>query len=256
VDLLIKGETVPALGFGTWQLRGDDCLRGVADALTIGYRHIDTAQAYENEAEVGQGIKRAGVPRTDIFLVSKVRQSNFHYDDVIRTGNESLQKLDSDYIDLMLLHWPNPDIPLRETLDAMKELQTTGVIRHIGVSNFSAALVDEAALHATIFANQVKYHPYHAQDDLVQQAKSHDYMLTAYSPLARGEIHADPLLQEIGSRYSKSPEQVALRWLIQQGVSAIPKAASHKHRQANFAIFDFELTPEEMRTVDALRKAS
>jgi len=255
MELLIKGEKVPALGFGTWQLRGDECIRGVEHALRVGYRHIDSAQSYENEAEVGKGIKRSGIAREEIFVVSKIRQQNFHHDDLIRTGKESLQKLDTDYIDLMLLHWPNPDIPLRETLDAMKELQTTGVIRHIGVSNFSAALVNEAALHATIFANQVKYHPYHPQDDLVQQAKSHDYMLTAYSPLARGEVHGDPILQEIGARYGKSSAQVALRWLVQQGVSAIPKAASDTHREANFAIFDFALSADEMRTVDALRKA-
>jgi 2,5-diketo-D-gluconate reductase B len=165
-----------------------------------------------------------------------------------------LQKLGTDYVDLLLMHWPNPQVPLRETLGAFKELQTTGRTKHIGVSNFSAALVEEAELHATIFCNQVEYHPYQDQDGLVQQAKTKDYLLTAYSPLARGKVLNDPVLQEIGNRYGKTAAQVTLRWLVQHGVAAIPKAANPAHREANFAIFDFELTNSEMRAIFALRR--
>jgi 2,5-diketo-D-gluconate reductase B len=252
IELTIKGQTVPALGFGTWQLRGDACVRGITHALALGYRHIDTAQAYENEEQVGQGMRKAGVPREHIFLVSKVRTDNFHHDDTIQSTHESLKRLRTDYIDLMLMHWPNPDVPLAETLGALCRLQDEGNIRHIGVSNFSPALVEEASQYATIFCNQVKYHPYHLQDELVAQAHAMDYLLTAYSPLARGRVLTDPTLERIGAQYNKTPAQVVLRWLLQQNVSAIPKAASDEHRRANYEIFDFTLSDEEMRTIHNL----
>lgn len=253
-NLTIKGESVPALGFGTWQLKGNVCVEGVAHALSLGYRHIDTAQAYDNEEQVGQGIRESGVDRESIFLVTKVHQSGFTHDRVIETTEESLRKLGTDFVDLLLMHWPNPDVPLRETLGAFNELQTAGRTRHVGVSNFSPALVEEAELYATIFSNQVEYHPYQDQSGLVEQAKSMDYMLTAYSPLDRGGVKGDPVLREIGERYGKSAAQVALRWLVQHGVAAIPKAASAEHREANFAIFDFTLTDDEMESIFALSR--
>lgn len=253
MNLTIKGKAVPALGFGTWDLRGDACVGAVEDALSVGYRHIDTAQYYENEKQVGQAIQNSDVAREDIFLVTKVKPENFAHKQVIDSTMKSLEKLDTDYVDLLLLHWPSPDVPLRDTLNGFTELQRMGHIYHIGVSNFPTDMVEEAELHAPIFCNQVKYHPYHKQDALVQHAKSHDYLLTAYSPLARGDIHADPVLQEIAERYDKSVAQVALRWLIQQGVAAIPKAANADHRRANFDIFDFELTDDEMQSIFALK---
>jgi 2,5-diketo-D-gluconate reductase B len=251
--LTIQGEDVPALGFGTWQLLGEDCVEGVRDALELGYRHIDTAQAYDNEEQVGQGMRESGVDRDEIFLVTKVHQDNFHHDRVIETARESLRKLDTDYVDLLLMHWPNPDVPLSETLGAFRELQTEGSIRHVGVSNFSPALVEEASGHATIFANQVEYHPFQDQSALVEQAKTMDYMLTAYSPLDRGDVQGNDVLREIADRHGKSEAQVALRWLVQQRVSAIPKASSAEHRRANFDIFDFALREDEMQTIFALR---
>ena len=254
MNLTVQGEKVPALGFGTWQLRGDECVKGVDHALQVGYRHLDTAQSYENEAEVGRGIKQSGVPRDEIFLVTKVRQQDFHHDRVLATTHESLRKLDAGYIDLLLMHWPNPDIPLEETLGAMNELQASGLVRHIGVSNFSPALVDEAKRYATIFSNQIEYHPYKAQDALVAQAKKEDYLLVAYSPLDRGKVQHDAMLQKIGQAHGKTPAQVTLRWLVQQGVSTIPKAGSNEHRQANWDIFDFELSEQEMKAIFALAK--
>ena len=251
-ELTIQGEKAPALGFGTWQLLGDECVEGVRDALELGYRRIDTAQAYDNEEQVGQGIRDAEVDRESIFLVTKVHQDNFRHDRVLETTAESLRKLGVDYVDLLLMHWPNPDVPLEETLGAFHELQTRGATRHIGVSNFSPALVEEASIHATLFADQVEYHPYKDQSDLVSQAKSMDFMVTAYSPLDRGGVMDDDVLTEIGDRYGKSPAQVSLRWLLQQGVAAIPKAASAEHRRSNFDIFDFALTEEEMQAIFAL----
>jgi len=254
MNLMIQGERVPALGFGTWQLRGGECVHSVTHALAVGYRHIDTAQAYGNEAEVGQAIKDSGVARDDIFLVTKVRQQDFRHARVLETTQESLKKLDAGYIDLLLMHWPNPDIPLEETLGAMNELQASGVVRRIGVSNFSPALVEEAMRYATIFSNQVEYHPYKSQTALLAQAQKEDYLLVAYSPLDRGKIQDDVTLQEIGKAYGKSPAQVTLRWLLQQGASTIPKAGSDQHRQANWDVFDFELSDEEMKAIFALGK--
>lgn len=252
-SITVQGESVPALGFGTWPLTGEACVRGVEHALALGYRHIDTAQGYRNEAEVGQGIRNSKVSREEIFLVTKVRPQNFIHTKTISSTHESLRLLGTEYVDLMLLHWPNVDVPLGETLGALRELQNAGSIRHIGVSNFSPALVEEARQHATIFCNQVEYHPYYPQDDLLAQARELDYLFTAYSPLARGKVLEDPALQAIGAAHGKTPAQVVLRWSIQQNVATIPKAGSDEHRRANFDIFDFELSDNEMQTIHDLR---
>lgn len=255
MNITIQGKAVPALGFGTWQLRGAACVQGVAHALAVGYRHLDTAQVYQNEAEVGRGIKQAGVARGDIFLVTKIYRQNLAYDQVIASTQESLQKLATDYIDLLLIHWPNPTFPLAQTLAAMQTLQAQGLIRHIGVSNFSPALVTEAMRHAPIFSNQVEYHPYKPQTALVAQANAQDYLLVAYSPLAKGLLKDDATLNEIGATHGKSPTQVALRWLVQQGVATIPKASSAQHRESNWDIFDFVLADEEMKLIAGLAAA-
>jgi 2,5-diketo-D-gluconate reductase B len=250
---VIKGEKVPSLGLGTWRLSGQECVRAVERAFALGYRHIDTAQMYANEGEVGRGIRNSSVDREDIFLVTKVRTSSFSHDDVIHSTRESLKKLQTEYVDLLLMHWPNPSVPLEETLGAMRELQEAGSVKHAGVSNFPPSMVEDATQHATVFCNQVEYHPYRAQDDLLEQAKEMDYLLTAYSPVARGRVSNDATLREIGETHGKTPAQVALRWLIQQEkVVAIPKAASEDHLRSNFDIFDFELSDEEMERVFAL----
>ena len=193
--------------------------------------------------------------REEIFLVTKVWTSSFSYDDVIRSTHESLKKLQTDYVDLLLMHWPNPRVPLEETLGAMRELQEEGSVKHVGVSNFPPSMVEEATEHAEIFCNQVEYHPYEAQDELLGQAKEMDYLLTAYRPLSRGGILNDETLQEIGGAYGKTPAQVALRWLIQQEkVAAIPKATSEDHLTSNFDVFDFELSDEEMERISRLSR--
>jgi len=251
----IQGVQVPALGLGTWQLSGEACVRGVEHALTIGYRHLDTAQGYDNEAEFGRGMQNAGVDREEVFLVTKLRPSNFKRDKALKTTRESLHKLRTDYVDLLLLHWPNPDAPLGETLEALMELREEGAVRHIGVSNFPPSLVREARQHAPIFSNQVEYHPYLSQEKLRTQAVEMDYLLTAYSPIAQGEVLDDPALQEIGEAHGKSLVQVTLRWLVQQDhVAAIPKASSDAHRESNFGIFDFELSDREMSRIGGLNR--
>jgi 2,5-diketo-D-gluconate reductase B len=246
----IKGEAVPSLGLGTYRLTGEECTRAVERALALGYRHIDTAQMYSNEAEVGRGIRNSRVDREEVFLVTKVWPSDFSHDRVIGTTREGLRKLRTNYIDLVLMHWPSQSVPLDETLGAMRKLQEEGSIRHIGVSNFSPSMVKEATRYAGIFCNQVEYHPYKGQDKLLEQAKELDYLLTAYQPISRGEILDDATLRKIGEAHGKSPAQVALRWLIQQeNVAAIPKARSEDHLKNNLDVFDFQLSDEEMRRI-------
>ena len=249
----IKNEAVPSIGLGTWRLSGDACAEAVEGALFLGYRHLDTAQMYRNEEEVGRGISDSGVDREEIFLVTKLSTSNFTHEKVLSSAHESLGKLGTDYVDLLLMHWPNPSVPLEETLGAMVELQEEGSVKHIGVSNFPPSMVEEAAQHAEVFCNQVEYHPRKPQDELLEQARNLDYLLTAYSPVAKGRITGDATLEEIGSAHDKTPAQVALRWLVQQEkVCAIPKAQSREHQQSNLDIFDFELSEDEMKRVSSL----
>ena len=251
----IQSEKVPSLGLGTWRLSGEECVWAVERALVLGYRHVDTAQMYANEGEVGRSIRNSSVDREEIFLVTKVRTSSFSHHNVLRSTRESLKKLQTEYVDLLLMHWPNPSVPLGETLGAMRELQEEGSVKHVGVSNFPPSMVEEATEHAEIFCNQVEYHPYRTQDELLAQARDMDYLLTAYSPVAKGRILNDATLREIGQVYDKTPAQVTLRWLIQQEkVVAIPKAASEDHLRSNFEVFDFELSNEEMERVFELRR--
>jgi diketogulonate reductase-like aldo/keto reductase len=210
---------------------------------------------YGNEAEVGRGIEDSGVGRGEIFLTTKVWPSDFAHDRVISKTRESLKKLRTDYVDLLLMHWPGDGVPLGETLGAMRELQEEGSVLHIGVSNFSPSLIEDATEHAEIFCNQVQYHPYRNQDDLREQAQELDYLLTAYTPLSRGGVQDDATLREIGEAHGKTATQVALRWLVQQEkVSAIPKATGEEHLEENLDVFDFELSGEEMDRVFSLSR--
>ena len=249
----IKGEKVPSLGLGTYRLTGDACEAAVERALGMGYRHVDTAQMYGNEAEVGRGLDDSGVERGEVFLTTKVWPSDFVHDRVISKTLESLRRLRTDYVDLLLMHWPPDGVPLGETLGAMRKLQDRGSVLHIGVSNFSPALLEEATGHAEIFCNQVQYHPYRSQTELLDQARELDYLLTAYTPLSRGGVKDDATLREIGADHGKTATQVALRWLVQQDrVSAIPKATGGEHLAENLDVFDFELSEEEMDRVFSL----
>ncbi len=251
----IKGERVPALGLGTWRLSGGACETAVETALSLGYRHLDTAQMYRNEAEVGEGLRKSGVDRAEVFVTTKVWSSDFTRDKLLPAARESLRKLGTDYVDLLLMHWPSRSVPLEETLGAMAELREEGSVRHIGVSNFLPPMVEEAAGITDIFCNQVEYHPYKSQDELRDQAEKMDYLLTAYSPVAKGAVADDAMLEEIGASRGKSPAQVALRWLVQQEkVAAIPKATSEEHLRANLEVLDFELSEEEMGKIFTLRR--
>ena len=251
----VRGVAVPALGFGTWLIEGDAAAEGVRDALEIGYRQIDTARAYGNEREVGRGIAESGVARDEIFLTTKVPHDEATADEVERAAEESLERLDTDRLDLLLLHWPNPDVPLEDTLTAMNAIRDDGRTREIGVSNFPARLLRQALELAPVFCNQVEYHPFLDQRPLLELARENDVLVTAYSPLAHGRVPDDRTLARIGEDHGKTAGQVALRWLLDQpGVSPIPKASSHERRAENFDVSDFALTDDQRAEIDALPK--
>ncbi len=250
------GVAIPALGFGTFRLEGATARRMVGEALAIGYRHIDTAQMYGNEAEVGQAIAESGVPRGDIWLTSKIWPDHFRDGDLQRAAEASVRRLGTEP-DLLLLHWPNPQVPLAETMRALNEVRRRGLTRHIGISNFPTALIQQALAltEAPLLANQVEYQPWLSQRAVLDVLRANDMVLIAYSPLAQGRVFGDPTLLRIGEKYGKNPGQVTLRWLLQQdGVSAIPRSGNVAHARANFAIFDFALTPEEMAEISALAR--
>lgn len=253
MTLTNQGLSMPEIGLGTYKLTGPDCRTAVATALSMGYRHIDTASFYANEAEIGQGMKDASVPREDLFLTTKVWRSDLSAPRVRASVEQSLRDLGTDYVDLLLIHWANDDVPLSETLGAMSALQSEGKVKHLGVSNFTIAMVDDARQHAKIACNQVEHHPYLAQKTLRKAMATRDIATVAYCPLARGRVLQDPILNEIGAPYGKSGGQVTLRWFLQQShVGALPKATSPEHIAHNLDIFDFELTPADMARIDGL----
>ena len=216
-----NGARIPAIGLGTWELRGRTCARLVEQALRLGYRHIDTAQVYENEREVGEGLRASGVRRDDVFVTTKVWTTHFAPNDLERSTKESLTKLRLSEVDLLLLHWPNPQVPLSETLGALAHVKKLGMARHIGVSNFTVALIDEAvaACPEPLVCDQVEYHPYLDQTKVREACARHGMALVAYSPVAKGRIKSDETLARIGQAHGKTAAQVCLRWLVQQNVS-------------------------------------
>lgn len=250
----VQGEQIPSLGLGTWQMTGHECREAVKGALEIGYRHIDTAQAYQNEQDVGTAIRNSEVDRDEIWLTTKIWRTNFGHDDVIASFEESLNRLQTDYVDLLLIHWPS-ETAFNETLDAMNKLVDSGRVRNIGVSNFTTDHIDRAwsTSDRPLLTDQVEYHPLLNQDAVLEKCREREMMLTAYSPLTRGDLLRNETLQEIGERYGKGEAQVALRWLIQQeNVAAIPKSSTQEHQQANIKIFDFELSGDEMQQIHEL----
>ncbi|MFD3003753.1 aldo/keto reductase [Pontibacter toksunensis] len=257
-DLKIKDATIPALGFGTYQLTGDTARRLVGAALNTGYRHIDTAQMYENEEAVGSGIKTSGVSRQEVFLTTKVLPSNLASKDFLPSVEQSLRKLQTDAVDLLLIHWPNPEVPVEEYIGELVKAQEKGYTKHIGVSNHTTALLDKVlATGANIVTNQVEYHPFLNQDKLYNYLRNHDLALTAYSPIAHGKVMGNETLKQIGEKYNKNEVQITLRWLIQQdGVLAIPRSSKENHMQSNFNVFDFELTQDEVQQITQLTQAN
>ncbi len=245
---------IPKLGFGTWQIKGTQCVKAVKKALEVGYRHIDTAQIYENETEVGEGILSSEIPREEIFLVTKVWKDYLDFREVLLSVSRSLDNLKTEFIDLLLIHWPNSQYPLEDTFSALKELVQTKKVKHIGVSNFTPQLLKKALkIYPSLICNQVEYHPFLDQSPLIRIMKKQKMFLTAYSPLARGEVFKNTTLKSIAKKYKKTPAQIALRWLLdQENIIAIPKAKTFSHITSNFKIFDFQLNPEDKRRIKKL----
>jgi 2,5-diketo-D-gluconate reductase B len=252
-----NGARIPAIGLGTWELRGRTCARIVEQALRLGYRHIDTAQVYENEREVGDGLRASGVRRDELFVTTKVWTTHFAPNDLERSTKESLVQLRMPEVDLLLLHWPNPHVPLVETLGALAHAKRMGLARHIGVSNFPVALIEEAvkASSEPLVCDQVEYHPYLDQAKVREACAANGMALVAYSPVAKGKIKNDATLMRIGRDHRKSPAQICLRWLVQQNVSAIPRTSRIERLSENIDIFDFELSEREMGEIFALANA-
>ncbi len=248
----LQDEDVPKLGLGTWRMQGPTCRNAVATALDLGYRHIDTAQAYGNERQVGHAIENADVDREDVFLTTKVWPMHRKYDAIVNSVHESLARLGTDYVDLLLIHWPNPAASTRDVMRALSDVRDDGLTRHIGVSNFDVDQLESARkeARAPIVTDQVQFHPYNPQRELLDYCQQNDVLLTAYSPLAHGGAMHDDVLTTLGKKYDKTPAQVALRWVVQHDdVVTIPKSTSREHLEENLAIFDFDLTDTEMELV-------
>jgi 2,5-diketo-D-gluconate reductase B len=242
---------IPVLGFGTWQLQGQTCYQAVRTALEIGYRHLDTARAYENHQMVGRAMADSGLPRKDIFLTSKVWLTDLHKKDLIAACHQALKELKTDYLDLYLIHWPNREIPIKESLEAMNQLKDEGLIKAIGVSNFTIHHLEDALkIGIEITNNQVEFHPSFNQKKLKDFCDRHHLSLTAYSPIGRGEDLKLAVIKRLADKYKRPPSQVILNWLIQKNIIAIPKATSREHIEDNFKTLEWQLDPKDVELID------
>jgi 2,5-diketo-D-gluconate reductase B len=249
-----QGARIPLVGLGTWELRGRACARIVEQALRLGYRHIDTAEMYDNEREVGEALRASAVARADVFVTTKIWPSHFAPLELERAAKASLARLRLAEVDLLLLHWPNPQIPLSETLGALSKVKRAGLARHIGVSNFTVPLIAEAVRLAgePLVCNQIEMHPFLDQSKVTAACREHGLAVVAYSPIARGSAKKDAVLGRIGAAHGRSAAQVSLRFLVQQGVAVIPRTSRIERLSENSAIFDFALSEAEMAEIRAL----
>ncbi|MCJ7429463.1 MAG: aldo/keto reductase [Candidatus Nanohaloarchaeota archaeon QJJ-5] len=250
----VNDTAVPSIGLGTWQMKGSECEQAVTQALEMGYRHVDTARIYDNEKMVGNGIQNAAIDRDDVFLTTKIWRTELEADEVRPAMEESLERLQTDHVDLVLIHWPNMGVPLDETLHAFQELQDDGLARNIGVSNFTERLLDRALeIAPSIITNQVETHPFHQQHEMASFCQDNDLLLTAYSPLARGQAVENDVITDIADKHGKEPAQVVLRWLTQRdNVVAIPKAAPKQYQRQNLNSIEFSLDADDMDKIGDL----
>ncbi len=250
------GARIPVLGLGTMTLKDETCVEIVSAALRLGYRHLDTAQMYGNEREVGEGLGASGVRREEVFLTTKVWHDRLAPGDLERSVDDSLTKLNVAAVDLLLIHWPNPKIPVADTLRSLAQVKRDGRTRHIGVANFPTGLLAEAVRDTIepLVNNQIEVHPYIDQTKVIAASRGHGLTVTAYCPLARGKVPDDEVLVRIGAAHGKSASQVALRYLVQLGLAVIPRSSKPERVAENFAIFDFTLSDAEMAEIAALRR--
>ncbi len=252
-----NGASIPVLGLGTWQSTHDEGIRAVRAAFEAGYRHIDTATQYENEHVVSQGLRQSGIARDQVFITTKVWHTELRDGALQSSATESVARLGIDYVDLLLVHWPNLDVPLEETLGALCDVQRRGLTRHIGVANFPVALLERAVAISSLklIANQCEYHPYLDQRKLIAACRRFGIALISHRPLGSGTVLRDPLIVDLARTYGKSPAQIILRWHIQQpGIAAIPKSSDPARIAQNLAVFDFNLDPADMTRISALAR--
>jgi len=249
-----NGAKIPLLGLGTWQLRGRACARIVEQALRLGYRHIDTAEMYDNERDVGEGLRACGIKRGEVFLTTKIWPSHFAPPALERAARECLARLRLGEVDLLLLHWPNPQIPIEETLGALAKVRREGLTRHIGVSNFNVAQIEQAvqAIEEPLVCDQVQCHPFLDQSKVIEACRRRGMAVIAYSPIAQGAARDDDVLTRIGKVHGKSAAQVCLRFLVQQQIAVIPRTSKIERLAENAAIFNFTLSAAEMAEIAGL----
>lgn len=255
--ILRSGAEMPVVGLGTWTLRGDQATEAVETALELGYRHIDTAEAYNNQSAIARGIRRAGVPREELFIVSKVQREHLHYEEVLAAADKTLDELHTDYLDLYLIHWPNPRVPMRQTFTALGELHKEGKIRDVGVSNFSIAHLQEAfeATDVPISNNQVPYDPIKNQEELRQFCHEHGITVTAYSPLGKGDLVDHPQLKELAADRERTVAQLILRWLVEKDLIVIPRSTSREHLAEDIDLFGWELDDEVRAVLEGMSQS-
>ena len=248
------GSEMPTIGYGTGGLNDDELVDAVRAARSVGYARFDTSEGYGNETALGKAL--AVDDREDVFVVSKVLPKHLHYESVIESCETSLERLDTDYLDLYLVHWPNPAISIRETMDAMAYLHTEGLVRNVGVSNFSAYQLS-CAQHVSdvpIAVNQIEFHPWRQQPKIVEYCEETSVVVDAAAPVARTEIFDEPTVQDLAETYEKSPAQIVLRWAIEHGATVIPKSRSPTHLRENLALFDWALSPADRERLDELER--
>jgi len=251
-----SGLSIPSIGLGTWELRGQECKRVVREALELGYRHIDTAAMYENESEVGSGIVDSGVDRKEVFLTTKINTIEVNNEGIVDAFHKSLSDLKTDYVDLLLIHWPTFSTNLGDMLEIMYGIKESQKARAIGVSNFNSTLLNECARlgFEDIYCNQVEYHPFLSQEILLKKMNEMDVIPVAYCPICRGDVAKDRLIIELSKKYNKTPAQVTLRWLIQQQSVAIPKTSKLHRMKENIDIYDFEIDTKDMTRINSLAR--
>ncbi len=242
------GARIPQIGLGTMTLKGDVCVQAVKTALQIGYRHLDTAEFYGNEVENGEGLRASGVKREEVFICTKVRQGDLMPDDFARVIDQSLPRLKLPYVDLLLIHWNNPDIPFKLSIGALCKAKKDGKTKHVGVANFTTGMLDEAwgVTSEPLVCNQIEVHPFINQDKVLAACKKHGMAVVAYVPIARGKVPGADALERIGKTHGKSAAQVSLRYLVQLGCCPIPRTANPAHLKENLDVFDFNLSDAEM----------
>ena len=250
------GARIPIVGFGSMRLKEEVGAQAIEAAIRNGYRHIDTAAFYGNEREVGQAIRASGVPREEIFLTTKVRENNLTADNFARSLDSSLRLLDLPAVDLLLIHWPNPQVPMAESIGALNKAKRDGLTRHIGVCNHTVALLEEAwrETKEPLVTNQIEVHPVLDQSKVIEASRRHGMSITAYCPIARGRVPGNPVLERIGAAHHKTASQVSLRWLVQQGIIAIPGSGKPERQKENFEVLDFSLSPAEMTEIATLKR--